>query len=84
MRLKWLGHVFRLNGNTPARIAIEEARREAKRPRGRSKTNWLTAITNQLKSININLDEVENLAQDRKQWRKIAWFWKGQCEGILP
>ena len=81
MRMKWLGHVFRLNGNTPARIAIEEARRRVKKPSGRSKTNWLKTILEQLETININIDDVENLAQNREQWRKIAWDWKRQCEG---
>ena len=52
-----------------------------KKPSGRSKTNWLKTILEQLKTININIDDVENLAQNREQWRKIAWDWKRQCEG---
>ena len=48
-RLTWLGHLMRLNSETPARKAIKEHLRKVKRPRGRQTTNWIQAIQQDLK-----------------------------------
>ena len=40
-RIRWIGHLLRMPAKTPARIALEEAERTVRMPRGRRKTNWL-------------------------------------------
>ena len=71
-RLRFLGHVARLHENTPAKIALQEALRETKKPQGRPKTTLLSVIKKQLNSINIdNFDEAINQAQNRDNWRKL-------------
>ena len=43
-RMKWYGHLLRLNKKTPARLALKEAEREVKKPKGQKltmdKINW--------------------------------------------
>ena len=61
---------------------MDEAIRNVRKPRGRSKTIWITTIIKQLESINIDLKIAEKLAQDRKMWINIILKWEKQCEGI--
>ena len=46
--LTWIGHLFRMSPITPARIALEEAERSVKMPRGRHKGTWLKLAKEQL------------------------------------
>ena len=50
-RLAWLGHVVRLNVQTPARQALEYAMQNYKKKRGRPKLTWLKLVECQLKDI---------------------------------
>ena len=40
-RVRWIGHVYRLPENAPARLALKESDRPTKNPRGRQKPNGL-------------------------------------------
>ena len=78
-RLRWIGHLFRLPKNSPAAIALEEAEREVKRPRGRRKNTWITNAKSQLhEMLNLTWDEAQVEAEDRKHWREliesIVWY----------
>ena len=55
-RLNWLGHLMRLDTETPARKALTEFLTPSKHPRGRPKATWLSIIKTDLQKININLD----------------------------
>ncbi len=55
-RLSFLGHVMRLDPETPARKSIEEFLRPIKRPQGRPKKTWMEIIRSDLKEVNIELD----------------------------
>ena len=68
-RLSFFGHVCRLPEDTPVKIALKEAKRETKKPRGRPRTTFLKQIEKELSNKNINnIDDAINLAQDRSQW----------------
>ena len=45
-RLTWLGHLLRLNVNTPARVALIEYLKEAPKPVGRPKLMWARLVYN--------------------------------------
>ena len=82
-RLRWYGHIQRLDDNTPARHALKEALRPVKKPQGIPTPTWLKQVRNNLidagiqyyYSIDIaNLNdthfhrEINVLAQDRDSW----------------
>ena len=83
-RLRWYGHMQRLDDNTPARQALKEALRPVNKPQGRPKTTWLKLVRNNLIDAGIqhyysidlvNLNdthfhqEIHELAHDRDSWR---------------
>lgn len=47
-RLRFFGHCSRLDDKTPVKIALKEAIKPVRHPRGRSKTNLLGVISNDL------------------------------------
>ena len=66
---------------TPARKALEEYLRKAKRPQGRPKTTWMQTKRKDLNSIGIKLDlskatktldRLLELTHNRKNWRSIV------------
>ena len=77
-RLNWLGHMMRLDANTPVRKALDESLKPAKRNRGKPPTTWLKVVENDLKPL-VNLELSKNtpfqttqtltqLTQDRNEW----------------
>lgn len=70
-RIRWIGHLFRMSPETPARIAMEEAERSVKMPSGRQKQTWLKVAKEQIEKLNLNWDEAKKLAQDRVAWRDL-------------
>ena len=73
-RLKFIGHILRLNYQTPARKAITECFSEYKLKRGRPKTTWVRTIHNDFKDIinyNTNtefLRKLTEIAEDRNRY----------------
>ena len=70
-RMKWFGHLMRLDENTPARKALKVALIKLKRPRGRPKLTWIELMRKQLQANNLTWEEASDLAKDRKEWRDI-------------
>ena len=74
-RLSWLGHLIRLNPETPARQYFKEALRPAKRKPGRPPTTWITTIQKDPteRGIYVNLrgtiKELESMCHDRAGWK---------------
>ncbi len=76
-------HLLRLDGNTPARIALNEFGKETKAPRGRPKTTSLGVVMNDIKKYstltvilqNSDLTQtivsLEYLASLRKEWSTL-------------
>ena len=80
--MKWFGHLLRLPKTTPARKALENFITPTKQPIRRPKTTWLSIIFNDIKkysdieinnkNIKINIDFLENLCSNRKEWNKLV------------
>ena len=74
-RLRFTGHLLRLDKTTPARRALEEALRPTRRPPGRPKTTWLEVTKADLRGIGIEggvgADQALRAAQYRDGWRKL-------------
>ncbi len=73
-RIKWYGHLLRLDSRTPARQALVEARKKVKKPRGGQKLTWLKLIDSDLTALGIDpkIEVVEVKAQDRLEWNRLA------------
>ena len=71
-RLRFFGHIARLDDNAPAKLSLYEAIRKTRKPQGKPITTLLSTIHKQLKTIEINnFDDAINFAQDRENWRSL-------------
>ena len=74
-RIRFLGHVLRLDNETPAKQALQEFLRPVQKDRGRPPTTWWSIVKKDLNEIGIkfkNLNELERLASDRSSWRGLV------------
>ena len=69
-RLSFFGHVCRLGNNTPARIALAEALRPVKRPKGRAKTTYLSMISKDLSQLGLTVGGAITLSLKREEWNR--------------
>ena len=76
-RLSWVGHLLRLDAQTPARLALKEACKITKKKPGR-KVSWIDVVKKDLKDSRLNLNTKDNevffeelkiICCDRKQWK---------------
>ena len=78
-RLTWLGHLLRLDENTPAKIAFREACRTVTKNVGRNKMIWIDLIKKDLiKNSRLNLNnrsdviffrDLAEICKDKTRWR---------------
>ena len=78
-RLRWYGHAERLPEESPAKIALEEARRKVKKNRGGQQITWLAIIEKDLKKLNITPEDARKYVKDRIEWRKIVRRAEAPC-----
>ena len=72
-RLKWFGHFNRLPKEAPARKAFNEAYlKPVKKIKGGQPLQWLHTIKRDFKSINMTLEEVIKIAEDRQGYQDIV------------
>ena len=71
-RMKWFGHLIRLNKDTPAQKALRVSRKKCKKPRGKQKLTWIEMMRKQLVRNGFTWEEASELAMDRKRWRDIC------------
>ena len=79
-RLMWLGHLLGLPTETTARIALIEAVKKVKKPRGKPKTTWLSTVKKDpIDGEILTIKQTENLEEnlvekvdDRGQWQSIV------------
>ena len=71
-RLRFFGHICRLDECAPAKIALNEALRTVKQPRGGKRTTYLARLKKDLKHLNLSIDQARKLAIDRVAWRDYA------------
>ena len=76
-RLKWLGHMMRLDSSTPARKSFNEVNTPVHRRRGRPTTRWIDVIKKDLSLANIVLSPnniiltLQQLTENRRRWKDI-------------
>ena len=69
-RTNFFGHICRLSNDTPVKIALKEAQRKTKKPRGRPRITFLKQMEKQLSVKNIDsIDTAIDIAQDRLMWK---------------
>ena len=71
-RLRWLGHVHRMNNNRLPKQALQWSPRKGKRRRGRPRKNWKTTDTDDLRALEMSWEEFELVGQDRVMWRSCV------------
>ena len=69
-RLRWLGHVLRMDDSRIPRQARQWELRGYKRKTGCPRKNWMDIIRRDLKDMDITWDEAEELVTDRAEWRQ--------------
>ena len=78
--LRWLGHLLRMDKETPARRALDEYLKEGKHPVGRPKETWIRSVRRILQSSGLNVDfssdftmisDLEQLCAEREEWRSM-------------
>ena len=70
-RLRWLGHVLRMDQNSIPKVALRWTP-PGKRKQGRPKTTWRRTVTSELKMANLTWGEAQHAAQDRIRWKQIV------------
>lgn len=68
-RVRFAGHVLRLPPTRHAQIAMNWAPPRGKRKQGRPKTTWRRTFIDDLRSVQLSLDEAAAAASNRAQWR---------------
>src|SRR2546425_7514159 len=71
-RLKWTGHLLRMDNNAPASIALEQTKKISGRRMRGNHTTWIKQINNDLKliddNINIHDSKLKEISNNRKLW----------------
>ena len=71
-RIRWFGHAVRLHSETPAKQALEEARRSVKKLKGGQTTTWMKTLEKDLKGLDMTIDEATEKAKNRKEWKIVV------------
>jgi len=69
-RLRWLGHVIRMDHQRIPRQALHWEVSGFKRGPGRQRANWRSTINKDLSRMGITWEEAEVAAQNRSEWRQ--------------
>ena len=69
--LSWLGHLFRLSDDIPAKIALQYSLRQTKKPSGKQQTTWISMMKMKLLDIGLEWEAANRLAEDRLVWNNF-------------
>ena len=69
--LSWLGHLFCLSDDAPAKIALLYSLRQTKKPRGRQLTTWIYMMKMKLLEMGLEREAANRLAEDRLAWNNF-------------
>ena len=70
-RLRWLGHVRRMDDKRIPKVLLYGELVNGKRNIGRPRLRYKDVCKRDLKKLNIGLDEWEDLADNRNEWRSL-------------
>ena len=70
-RMRYAGHVIRMSADRDPKVALKW-RPEGRRRRGRPRLTWRRTFEQDLERRNVELDMVEEIANDRDAWRVLA------------
>jgi hypothetical protein len=68
-RLRWLGHVHRMDNDRIAKQAMNWSPADGKRKKGRPRKTWKVTVLEDLKIINMDWEEAEHTAGNRLMWQ---------------
>ena len=66
-RLKWLGHVIKMNKNKY--VKISEGKLEGRRGKGRRRLRWINDVEDDLRKLGVKRWRAK--ASDREEWASI-------------
>ena len=69
--LSWLGHLFCLSDDIPAKIAFQYSLRKTKKPKGRQRTTWISMMKMKLLDMGLEWEAANRLAKDRLAWNNF-------------
>ena len=67
-RLRWLGHVLRMEDDRIPKQATRWQMDSCTRRAGRPRSNWIDTVSPDLKSISMAWEDAEQAAVDREDW----------------
>ena len=70
-RMKWFGHVKRINEERQVKQVMQEEM-QGRRPAGRPRTRWRDVLRRDLEETSLSLEEAAVEALDRDRWRRIV------------
>ena len=72
MRMRWAGHLARMEEDTPAK-QVFMGQPEGRRPRGRPSKRWRDVVQADVSSTGLrNARRWMDVAEDRQQWRRLV------------
>ena len=71
-RLQFWGHVSRMQDDRIPKTALTWVPDEGKRKKGRPRHNWRRTIDEDLKSAGLSKQKATEIANSRKEWRKLV------------
>ena len=69
-RLRWLGHILRMDNSRTARQATHWELRGYKRKPGQPRKNWVYVIKRDPRQMDLTWEEVKELVNDKPEWRR--------------
>ena len=75
-RIRWLGHILRSGPERTTYNVFNEIM-AGRRPRGRPRTRWKDVLMADLRLLDIDPENIEELAEDRRGWRRFVVAAKG-------
>jgi len=71
-KLRWLGHLSRVDDDRLPRQAVCWDLDTAKQKPGRPRKNWNDTIHDELKAMGLTWGEAQQLAANRNEWRQCV------------
>ena len=73
-RMRFVGHMLRLDSSTPVRQALVEYLRPVRRDRGRPPVTWWSIVVRDLRALGLptKFTNILEIAENRDTWRKVV------------